>query len=74
MSSIYQIATVNEHLLSNIARTDITLGSVLFIYACIVAVAAALWVVGVLAFGRGSSEPAPSDPMLPAERATPVVP
>jgi hypothetical protein len=73
MNLLHRTVASNDHLLSEIARTNLTLDGVYLLYGVLALTVALSWLVGVAVFGRSS----PSTHVEPAgrsDRATPVVP
>lgn len=69
-------ALITNNLFNEVAHTVLSLDTVYALYGAAVVVAAALWLVGVVAFGtcRPTTGPSRRDVAGANERATPVVP
>ncbi len=52
MNPMHHVGVANDNLLQDIARTDLSLETVFALYGVAVVIAATLWLVGVLTFGR----------------------
>ena len=74
MNPMNRIAVVDDHLLQEIARTDLSLQNVLFAYGCLVVLAIGLWAIGAFTLGRRDSRSKRSKASRSSDRVTPVAP